>query len=450
MSDRLAAGREAFRRGDLDEARGLLGPLAEEAPDGPATVILARLELEAERPEAALSLLDPFLEVRQDHGLATLLRARARLATGDLAGAHDDALRARELMPDSAAGERVLARIRSAEAERRTAAVLSRAEPHLAVVDDGYLAARTDGPAGALRTAARELAALPLDGDWTSDPALAKVAYFVHAADLDEALRSYDPHLIEISSEFGYITWPRRIQEHVRGRSVIDVGCGFGGFGVGFLVAGASSYLGLDPAMDMDSTKARNKRVRAWADMGITPREIAKTLPAIRLVRGKSEDLAFDEQFDTVSLHNVTEHLMEPDRVLAGLVPLCHPGTSVVFHHHNFYCWNGHHEAPVQPAQLDLTSPDHRRIHDWRHIDLVPDLPPDHMYLTQLNRIRLDELRAITEKHFEIQRWDEIPSSPATLARLTPEILDRVRQTIPDLTERDLSVNAVLCVATPR
>ena len=87
---------------------------------------------------------------------------------------------------------------------------------------------------------------------------------------------------------------------------------------------------------------------------------------------------------------------------------------------------------------------------DWRHIDLVPSLPPYHLYLTDLNRVRLDELRTITEKYFEIEHWEEIPSSPATLERLTPEILEPVRPTVPDLTERDLSVNVVLAIASPR
>ncbi|WP_322936474.1 methyltransferase [Nocardioides bizhenqiangii] len=446
----LEAGREALARGDHDEARRLLMPLVEETPAGPATIVLARVELAAARPDVALTVLDAFLGERPHHGGATLLRARAKLATGDFRGARIDAETAAALLPDPAAAGRVLTRIDKVRAGRSDTDVLAEARPLLAVVDAGYLEARRSGPTDVLRRAARELSAMDPGGDWTADPERAKVAYFSNATDPDEALRSYDAHLIEVSAEFGYITWPRRIQEHVRGRSVIDVGCGFGGFGMGFLVAGATSYLGLDPAMDLETSDAKNKRIRSWSDMGVTPREIAETLPAIRLVRGKSEDLSFDETFDTISLHNVTEHLQELDRVFAGLVPLCKPDTKLVFHHHNFYCWNGHHDAPNQPEQLDESLWIHRQIADWRHIDLVPSLPPYHQYLTDLNRIRLDELRAITERYFEVERWEEIPSSPSTIARLTPEILDRVRQTVPDLTERDLSVNVVLAVASPK
>ncbi len=446
----LDAGRDALARGDHDEARRLLAPLVEESPAGQATVVLARVELAADRPDEAVALLDTFLDARPQHGSALLVRARARLATGDHRGARLDAETATPLLDDPAPAARLLVKIDRARTGSRDDDVMATARPLLAVVDAGYREARRSGPTDELRKAAHQLSELEVAGDWTADPERAKVAFFAHAADVDEALRNYDANLIEVSAEFGYIAWPRRIQEHVRGRSVIDVGCGFGGFGMGFLIAGATSYLGLDPAMDLDTSDAKNKRIRSWSDMGITPREIEATLPAIRLVRGKSEDLSFDEKFDTISLHNVTEHLQELDLVLAGLVPLCRPDTKLVFHHHNFYCWNGHHDAPNQPEQLDESRWIHRQIADWRHIDLVPSLPPYHQYLTDLNRVRLDELRATTEKYFDIEHWEEIPSSPATLDRLTPEILERVRQTVPDLTERDLTVNVVLAIASPK
>ena len=446
----LDAGREALGRGDHDEARRLLMPLVEENPAGPGAFVLARVELDADRPDEALTLLGTFLDARPQHGGAMLLRARAKLAMGDYPGARLDAETAAPLIEDPAIAARVLVKIDRARAGSRDEDVTAAARPLLAIVDAGYLEARRSGPTDELRNAAQQLAELELAGDWTADPERAKIAFFANATDVDEALRNYDANLIEVSAEFGYISWPRRIQDHVRGRSVIDVGCGFGGFGMGFLIAGATSYLGLDPAMDLETSDAKNKRIRTWSDMGITPREIEETLPAIRLVRGKSEDLSFDEKFDTISLHNVTEHLIELERVFAGLVPLCKPDTKLVFHHHNFYCWNGHHEAPNQPEQLDESHWIHRQIADWRHIDLVPSLPAYHFYLTDLNRVRLDELREITEKYFDLEHWEEIPSSPATIDRLTPEILDRVRQTVPDLTERDLTINVVLAVATPK
>jgi hypothetical protein len=219
---------------------------------------------------------------------------------------------------------------------------------------------------------------------------------------------------------------------------------------MGFLIAGATAYTGLDPAMELDSSRAKNKRLREWADMGVTPREITDALPAIRLYQSSSEGTTFDEPFDTITLHNVTEHLLQLEEVFSGLARHCTPTTDLVFHHHNFYCWNGHHLPPNQPQQLDADNPRHQLVYDWRHIDALPHLPDDHYMRTNLNRVRLDQLRELTERYFTVSRWDEIPSSEATLERLTPEVLERVRGVIPDLTERELSVNAVFAVARRR
>lgn len=446
MTDSIAepveAAVAALQRKEWEEARGLLAPVVAENPHGVAAFHLARAELELDRPEAAAPLVDAFIAWRPRHVGARLLAARAHLALGrhDEAEAAVDA--AASLEPDRPAVPRLR---ESIDAARRVAEV----DRLIGVLDAGYLEARGAGPTAELLDAARQLAAIPPGPSWPRDRRQATVAFFHFATDLEWALRNYDPHLIEVSTRFDYVTWPRRIQAHVRGRSVLDVGCGFGGFGMGFLIAGAREYTGLDPAMELDSTRAKNKRTRRWSDMGVTPRRIAEDLPAVRLLQSSSEDASLDDVFDTIALHNVTEHLMQLEEVLAGLVRLCAPGARVVLHHHNFYCWNGHHLAPNQPEQLDDADPEHLKVADWRHIGLVGELPEDHYLLTQLNRVRLDELRETVERYFEVVEWHEQPSSAATLERLTPQVVERVRATLPDVTERELSVNTVLVVARP-
>ncbi|WP_188113308.1 methyltransferase [Nocardioides humilatus] len=320
----------------------------------------------------------------------------------------------------------------------------------IAVIDARYAESRDGEPSDELVEAAFRLSLVEPRKNWANDATLAKVAYFHFAPDLEDALRNYDPHLVEISERFGYISWPRRIQEHVRGRKVLDVGCGFGGFGVGFLVAGAASYVGLDPSMDLDSTAAKDKRRRVWDDMGITPRQITETLPAIRLLQSSAEDGGLDETFDTIALHNVTEHLMDLEGSLASLTKLCHPETVVVLHHHNFYSWNGHHLPPVHAEQLDVDNERHQQVYDWRHINAAPDVPETHMFKRSLNRVRLDDFRAVVERHFDVVEWEETPSKDSSVARLTPEIVARVRATVPDITERELTINTVLVVARPQ
>ena len=358
----LDAGRDALGRGDHEEARRLLMPLVEEEPAGPAAIVLARVELDADRPDMALTVLDAFLDARPQHGSATSAAGAGEAGDGRLPRARLDAETAAPLMPDPTAAGRVLVKIDKARAGSRDEDVMAAARPLLAVVDAGYLEARrsvpTDEPpygGGATRRAGAA-------GDWTADPERAKVAFFSNATDVDDALRNYDAHLIEISAEFGYIAWPRRIQEHVRGRSVIDVGCGFGGFGMGLLIAGATSYLGLDPAMDLETLGRQEQAHPHLVGHGHHAARDRRTLPPSGWSAG-SPDLSFDEKFDTISLHNVTEHLQELDRVFAGLVPLCKPDTKPVLHHHNFYCWNGHHDAPNQPHSS--TSPGGSTARSW-------------------------------------------------------------------------------------
>ncbi|UMG91154.1 methyltransferase [Nocardioides sp. TF02-7] len=439
----MAAAKAAIADKNWTEARRLLAPLVAENPRGAAAVLLARSELELGRPEVAAPLVAAFKAWRPRHVGARVLGARIHLASGSFDEAESEARAALELEPDHPAVPRLLERIAAGRAAAES-------ERLVRLVDAQHVRARREGPTRELLAAARTLQRMRPGPDWTRDRLQATIAYFHHASDLRAALRNYDPHLIDISTRFDYIAWPRRIQQYVRGRSVLDVGCGFGGYGMGFLIAGTKSYTGLDPAMELDSSRAKNKRVRKWEDMGVTPRQIAEALPAIRLLQSSSEDTTFEETFDTIALHNVTEHLMSLDEVLRGLTRLCRRDSVVVFHHHNYYCWNGHHLAPNQPAQLDESDPRHQQVYDWRHIDLVPDLPEDHYIRTNLNRVRLDELREVTERYYEIERWDEVPSSPETLERLTPQVLDRVRGTVPDITERELSVNAVLAVARPK
>lgn len=440
----LDRGKAALRRKDFAEARRILSALVDQKPNGIAALFLARTELEDHAVDTASDILERFLAAYPDHPGGRAMRARIILARGDVAAARAEIDQALAL--DS--GKRATIK---AESEVRAAELASVAGELIAVVDARYAEARDGGtPSDELVEAARGLAALAPAADWGNDPMLARIAFFHHALDPVAALANYDPHLIDVSVEFDYVTWPKRIQSLVRGRSVIDVGCGFGGYGMGFLVAGATDYAGLDPVMKLDSTRAKNKRTRSWGDMGITPREIAETLPAIRLFECTAEEMPVDETFDTIALHNVTEHLIQLDLVFQGLVNLCKPDSRIVFLHHNFYCWNGHHFAPNRPDQLDLNNPEHLKVYDWNHIDNVGGLPEDHYFKTHLNRVRLAEIREITERYFDIVTWEERPSSPETLERLTPEIVERVRKTLPDMTEQELKTNVVFCVARPK
>ena len=252
------------------------------------------------------------------------------------------------------------------------------------------------------------------------------------------------------ASAFGYFGWPVKIRAHVAGRRILDVGCGSGTYGIGFATLGALEYHGLDPMLEMDSDTVRHKKRREAGgqtrreSFGWTPAEICALFPQIALVRGSFEDVAPADRsrgFDLVTLHNVTEHLMDIETVLAGCAALTAPGGKLVFNHDNFSGWKGHHMDPKRPEHIDMTDPEQRKYVDWNHLDFDP--PPGHYFTYGLNRIRLDALRAAVEAHFRIETWDEIEND---YGRLTPEILTRH----PDYSRRELAVANVFCVATAR
>ncbi|MEO1169663.1 MAG: class I SAM-dependent methyltransferase [Pseudomonadota bacterium] len=285
---------------------------------------------------------------------------------------------------------------------------------------------------------------------WNDCGDAAKAAYFAFSSSNSHACHNYNAHLIEKSAEFDYIGWPREIGEYIRGRRVLDVGCGFGAFGTGFLIAGAHSYVGVDPKMKLDSQRAKNKRKRERADLGMTPRQIMTACPNIEYLASSYEELEHGRRFDVISMHNVTEHLLGIREVLPDMKGLLDDEGLLIFHHHNFYCWNGHHLPPRTPERYDETSAEQAQFADWNHILVAANQPPNHYFNTSLNQIRLDEIKTLTADNFEILAWDERESPPSTLARLDDAILAKVRAFDPSLTRRDLVINAVFCVARRR
>lgn len=89
-----------------------------------------------------------------------------------------------------------------------------------------------------------------------------------------------------------------------------------------------------------------------------------------------------------------------------------------------------------------MTNPDHQRFADWAH--LTGTHAPDHYVMTKLNRLRLDEVRAITREHFDIETERVFAStSNQGAGRLTPAI--QVRH--PNLAETDFTTQSLFVVA---
>jgi SAM-dependent methyltransferase len=271
------------------------------------------------------------------------------------------------------------------------------------------------------------------------DPRAACEAYFHFNGRDFESRRNFNRDMIRRAVEFDYLSWPRKIAADVRGKDVLDVGCGTGLHAVGFLVFGVKSYTGLDPILKMDSDISKNLRKRTKEHFGWTPAEVQALLPRVELISGTFEQVAPDRTFDIAVLHNVTEHLINIEEVFQGVWQRLRPDGRILFNHHNYYCWNGHHQSPKFVEEIDPADPQQRKFLDWNHLDLDPETEAS--LAGKLNRIRLDEIRTLTERHFEIVSWEEIPSEPERGAgRLTDEILRR----FPQYSRRELTTQNVL------
>lgn len=434
----IDAGKEALKNGDNAKAAEILIGIKRKYPVGIIDLQLARAKLAIGEPADAEALIDSFLHGRPGHDLGMRIKQEihaAREASGGASAGAGSAVAAKKFGPEA-----------SGAASREPSDFEARLKAHVETVDAG-----TDGNAATkairwLRAHEAQIAA----ANWANDVDLAKAAHFAFAKGPKIACENYEPYLIEKSVEYGYLTWPRRVQDYIRHRKVLDIGCGFGAYGNGFLAAGATEYTGIDPQMPLDSPKVKNKRQRQRADLGMTPRDIMERCPKIRLINGVFEDLATDDKFGAVTLHNVTEHLHNIRSILPDMKALFEDDGYLIYHHHNFYCWNGHHKAPVRPEVYTPGEGEQDLVADWNHILIAPDLPPDHYFNTNLNQIRLDEIKAITYEHYDVEIWNEVESSKSVRARLTDTVMKRLQKFDETLTERDLMVNAVLCIAKPK
>jgi SAM-dependent methyltransferase len=211
------------------------------------------------------------------------------------------------------------------------------------------------------------------------------------------------------------------------------------------VVSGATHYTGIDPRIDPARDRVKDLRSGVWTALGWTGAEIMQRLPRIRLVSGRVDEIPDAERFDVAAMHNVTEHLLDLDGVLAAIAKHLRPNGQLVYNHHNFFAWNGHHLKPKSVADIDPSDTEQGQYLDWAHLSFDP--PPGHYFRRGLNRLRLHEVREITERYFDIAEWTLVPSPESKGAgRLTQPI----RQRHPELSELELTTQHAYCRATPK
>lgn len=248
--------------------------------------------------------------------------------------------------------------------------------------------------------------------------------------------------LAKVVFEAGYLQWPHKIQALVQGRSVLDFGSGKGLHPLGYVAMGANSAVGFDPFIDPENKIVKIKATGQFVELETTMRNIEEHFGGVCF----TDDLAIahaNAPYGCIVLHNVTEHLQDVPGAFAEVASLLSPNGFLVFHHHNFYSWDGHHAQPKNEDQINLTLEAHRELVDWAHIDFSP--PANHPIVrSTLNRIKLDELRTAAEEKFSILLWHEIASPDGRgLGRF-----DKIPKSIQQRFEpRDLTVKNILAVA---
>lgn len=248
--------------------------------------------------------------------------------------------------------------------------------------------------------------------------------------------------IFETAAKIGHFIWPDQIRNLIAGKRVIDFGCGVTLYGAVFRALGAKSYVGIEPRLDMRKTTYRSRLFKGTYKASVSLSDVCRHVPNCAYFSSASDRP--DERYDVAVMHTVTEHLLDIESVFREVASSLAPGGQVWFLHDNFYSWAGHHMAPHSLKSFDPSNPEHHVYSDWKHVSYDP--APDHPFITNLNRIRLDELKDVTSKYFDIEEWQEVFDGSEIRKRLTDDIL----AALPGMTERDLMVRHVRCLATVR
>lgn len=439
--DNFELGKKAALAGEIEQARQLLRPIADLNPFHPAAYFLCYVESSKGSILNCEKYTLTFLSKHPHHAGMRTISAKLNAAKGDLDQSEKDLKIALNFNPNHQRALKLQEQIQVIRAENSARdALLAIESPKSHPAFSSYRKSK----------AAKQLSKVKPIENWDNHELQAKIAFFYNSQNLRRTLKNYDSELISSAVKLGYCTWPRKLQNYIRGRSVLDVGCRFGGHAMGYLCAGASSYMGIDPAMSMDAKVVRSKRIRNWVYAPMSSREIMEVVPDIKLHQCSTRDLVGSIKFDAISLHNVTEHLVDIEDVFEDITKLLNRDGKIIYLHHNFYGWSGHHMPPHTPAALDENNPEHLKYCDWKHINLIKELPRDHYLYTDLNRVRIDKLKSITNKYFNIEEWELWPSNDKVLERLTPKIENRIKKEIPDITLDEIKTNVVFCVATAK
>ena len=245
----------------------------------------------------------------------------------------------------------------------------------------------------------------------------------------------------------------------VRGRRVIDIGCGKSYWltlllhSAGAVVTGVDTErvtarhdLGKYLAILKENGLERSLRTLCWDVLFARPyyKELAGlgSEPLrwdnldVRCVSAITLDEFPDATFDLAVSHEVFEHIADIPATLRALRRVLKPQALTYIYIHNFTSLSGgHHIAWKYPdTEPSATVPPWDHLRGNRH----PDIP------SWINRMREGDYRREFGKYFELVEW--IPFGQEGEGLLTPEI----RRELPDYSADELLTKGFIVIARPR
>lgn len=234
--------------------------------------------------------------------------------------------------------------------------------------------------------------------------------------------------LIKATRDWGYYSSDiPALTKLFRGKRVLDVGMGGGPHAVRFIESGATAYVGVDPRVGSDRVRdfrnIKDPSITAYHAFPFSATDIERIYPGVKLYSAILEDVIDQVKAfrpDLAVMVSVTEHLHQIDSVMDAIWKVLPRDGLLWANHQNYYSWSGHHAQPRDVASWDRNNPAHNSVVDWQHLD------PGNRYYSHptLNRIRLEDLRVVVAKYFELQSWEPAIDARA-IPRLTPEIRNR-------------------------
>lgn len=243
------------------------------------------------------------------------------------------------------------------------------------------------------------------------------------------------------------------VDDHIglRGKRILEVGCGHCWYAPFFLGRGAISYTGIDPFRDFEDHRIYNYNqfsAQNWQDAykraEMSLREFIGSFENIYLY---NEDILTtilpESSFDGIFLLSVSEHFKRPKEAFKKISDLLVPGGKLFIAHHNYYSWAGHHQAPKFVSEYDPGDEKMRFVADWNH--LLSFIPNDGSDMDYLNFIRIHELIEIVQSMFHIEQclFDESKEETGR-SRLTDDIIRH----FPQYSKKDLLTDMVHILCT--